>query len=240
MTLNYDDNPETEDSGLIALENSALRLRNATINTMTEIAGSSTLRAFSSAFKEYGVPTNGGFIYVGVSSAAVLHGGSAGGIELTEKSSAVLDGATLSGTNIWGDDFALEIDSSAVTAEGATIGDDVYVISNGVFEMEGSTLNGDLIVYSNGSVSVEEGSAINATRAASGTCPTMYNEGIRLDMGSIMTVQDSMSTISGYLHIGYLSAFGAWELGSLPNVDADNNTKSQLEGQGHTGINVCM
>ena len=240
LTLNYDDNPQTDDAGLIALENSTLRLRNSTINTMTQIAGSSTLRAFSSSFKEYGNPANGGFIYAGLSSVVVLHGGSAGGIELTEKSSAVLDGATLSGTNIWGDNFALEIDSSAVTAEGATINNDVYVISNGVFEMEGSTLNGDLIVYSNSSVSVEEGSAINATRATGGVCPTEYNEGIQLNMGSMMTVQDAASTISGYVNIGNLSAFGAWELGSLPNVDANVGTKGQLEAQGHTGINACM
>jgi hypothetical protein len=245
LTLNYDDDPQTDDSGLIALENSTLRLRNATINTMTEIAGSSTLRAFSSAFREYGNPGNGGFIYAGLSSVVVLHGGSAGGIELTEKSSAALDGATLSGTNIWGDNFALEIDSSAVSAEGATINDDVYVVSNGVFEMEGSTLNGDLIVFQNSSVSVEEGSAINATRAAGGTCPTAYNEGIQLDMGSMMVVQDAASTLSGYLNIGYEAGFGAWELSSLPNVDAqscspDFCVKEQLNSQGLADVNACM
>jgi len=240
LVLNYDDDPQTEDSGLIALENSTLRLKNATINTMTEIAGSSTLRAFSSAFKEYGNPNNGGFIYAGLSSAVVLHGGSAGGIELTEKSSVALDGTTLSGTNIWGEDMALEIDTGVVNAEGATINDDVYVVSNGVFEMEGSTLNGDLIAYGNATVSVEEGSTINATRATSGNCPSEWNEGIQLSQGSMVTVQDSASSISGYIFIGGLSSFGAWEITNLPNVDADPGTKSQLDSQGHTGINACM
>jgi hypothetical protein len=167
-----------------------------------------------------------------------LHGGSAGGIELTEKSSVALGGAALSGTNIWGEDFALKIDSGVVKARGATINNDVYVLSNGVFELEGATLNGDLIVYSNGSVSVEEGSAINATRATAGNCPTEYNEGIQLDMGSMMTVQDSASTISGYLRLGFEAGFTAWEIGSLPNVDLSGDTASKMLGI-YTDTNTC-
>jgi hypothetical protein len=237
VTVNYDPGPG-ENAGVLVLENSSLRLEGATINAYTEVVGASGLRAFSTHFREFGDPGSGAYLYAGLSSALVLHGGSVGAIEVAEKSSAYLQSVTVSGMAYDGGTYALEIDAAYLgTENGTTIQDNVYVDSNGVLEIEGSTLTGNLNLYQNSSASVEDASTIVATRASGGTCPSNYDDGIRLHLGSMMTVRDAASSITGYLETGRFSAFEAWEHASLPNVDADQSTFDALNVQ--TGVSVC-
>lgn len=223
VTIDYADDPENDDPGVSVIENATLRFTSpATIvNTSVEVAGSSTLRVDGADFNLSSNPASGGLIYVGLSSALVLEGSSVGGIEIDEKSSAYLNGVTVSGLDLWGDSFALEIDASYVgLEEGTVVSDKVFVEGNGVLEMEGSTINGDLLVRGNSTVSVEDGSAINATPASGNplTCPTGWDEGIRISLGSSVALEDIASSISGFFSIDKWSAFSPGPVTSLPNL----------------------
>jgi hypothetical protein len=242
LTVNYGGS----DEGLVALENSSVRLRGGTVNALTLAAGSSVIHAYNTAFVDPTDDTKGGYIYVDLASSLVMQAGSTvGAIEADSNSSVVMENATLSGiVSPWdaGFRFALEIGSGAqVEVENSTINDFVNVQAGSVFELEDSTLNGDLQIYQNATVALEN-STVNATGATGGTCPSGWDEGIRINVGGTMNLRDATSSINGYLEVGDVSMLAAWSVSDFGGaVDATTDTKTNLTdtGQSTTGIVTC-
>ncbi len=248
LTLTYHNANDDEDAGLLAIENSSIRLNNGgTINAYTEAAGNSAIRVSGTTFVD---PTPGsnqnGSIYVGVNAAFVMHSNStAGYIEIEESSSAVIEHSTLSGvTPPWDSNRTIALEaqsSSSVTLEDSTISDDVELRSGSTLDLEDSTLNGNLVAMQNANIDVDN-STINATRASGGTCPANWNEGILLDSGSNLTTQGTPS-ISAYIQYGRYSTLSTYNISDWGGtVDMQDWARDQLannDGGSITGINIC-
>jgi hypothetical protein len=235
LDLAYRNGAAPDEPGIAAERNASLTIVGGTVDASIHVSGGSDVTATNVDFTDSTGRDRGGLLTIDAASTLTMIEGKAGAITTTAGSATLIDGVTLEGA---ANGIALRVIGGHATTRGDTsLGQDAVIEDNGTLSMEETTLSGDLVARRNSSIRIGDDVDVRATRANNGSCPISPRAGIRLDMGSMLSLDTAATDLSGFLEVSRFSAFDPGTITRLPDIDAEHETTDQLPSIG--GISLC-